>query len=148
MGFPVWYTQVSSIHPDKCGHGRVNAPIVCDGVTMNPGGALSLTEMVTCACRSNTPTRWWTLLSTVPKRRTKPSRRLIANGTSLGELSGAAASSAGTINELDQVFDDGALRGEPLMTGGVSHENNAAGGRGAYQRHRCIGSWPAWWHWV
>ncbi|HVL58545.1 MAG TPA: RraA family protein, partial [Burkholderiaceae bacterium] len=33
MRFPVWATAISPIHPDKSGHGFVNAPVACDGVT-------------------------------------------------------------------------------------------------------------------
>src|SRR3546814_17498577 len=32
-----WATHVASSHPDKTGHGRVNAPLVCDGVSVAPG---------------------------------------------------------------------------------------------------------------
>src|SRR3546814_20472864 len=34
---PTWATHVASSHPDKTGHGRVNAPLVCDGVSVAPG---------------------------------------------------------------------------------------------------------------
>ena len=37
LGCAVWATHVSSIHPDKSGHGSVNAPVVCDAVPVNPG---------------------------------------------------------------------------------------------------------------
>jgi 4-hydroxy-4-methyl-2-oxoglutarate aldolase len=37
MRFPVWATAISPIHPDKSGHGFVNAPVACDGVTVYPG---------------------------------------------------------------------------------------------------------------
>lgn len=37
LGFPVWSTHVSPMHPDKKGHGLVNAPVVCDGVRVCPG---------------------------------------------------------------------------------------------------------------
>jgi 4-hydroxy-4-methyl-2-oxoglutarate aldolase len=37
LGFPVWATHISPIHPDKKGHGLVNAPVVCDGVRVCPG---------------------------------------------------------------------------------------------------------------
>jgi 4-hydroxy-4-methyl-2-oxoglutarate aldolase len=37
LGFPVWSTHVSPIHPDKSGHGFVNAPVVCEGVNVSPG---------------------------------------------------------------------------------------------------------------
>jgi 4-hydroxy-4-methyl-2-oxoglutarate aldolase len=37
MRFPVWATAISPIHPDKAGHGSVNAPVACDGVLVHPG---------------------------------------------------------------------------------------------------------------
>lgn len=37
MRFPVWSTAISPIHPDKQGHGLVNAPVSCDGVIVHPG---------------------------------------------------------------------------------------------------------------
>ena len=37
LEFPVWSTAISPIRPDKKGHGMVNAPVSCDGVTVNPG---------------------------------------------------------------------------------------------------------------
>lgn len=37
LGFPVWATQISSIHPEKSGYGFVNTPVICDGVLVNPG---------------------------------------------------------------------------------------------------------------
>jgi 4-hydroxy-4-methyl-2-oxoglutarate aldolase len=37
LRFPVWTTTISPIRPEKRGHGFVNAPVVCDGVTVNAG---------------------------------------------------------------------------------------------------------------
>jgi 4-hydroxy-4-methyl-2-oxoglutarate aldolase len=37
LGFPVWSTHISPIHPDKAGHGCVNTPVVCEGVNVCPG---------------------------------------------------------------------------------------------------------------
>ena len=36
LGSAVWATAISPIHPDKQGHGSVNAPVVCDGVLVKP----------------------------------------------------------------------------------------------------------------
>lgn len=107
LGFPVWSTHVSSIHPDKCGHGWVNAPIVCDGVTVNPGdlivadgdGVLRVPKQ----CADEVVD-----LAIARMRKEDEAIEAIANGTSVWEFSGAAASYAGmSINELDQAFDDG-----------------------------------------
>lgn len=37
MGFKVWSTIVSPSHPEKRGPGAVNIPVVCDGVSVEPG---------------------------------------------------------------------------------------------------------------
>lgn len=37
LGLPVWSTHIWPIHPDKSGHGFVNAPVVCEGVNVRPG---------------------------------------------------------------------------------------------------------------
>jgi len=37
MRSPVWFTKIGPSSPLKVGHGTVNAPVVCDGVTVYPG---------------------------------------------------------------------------------------------------------------
>src|SRR5690606_28981743 len=37
LGLPVWSSHIWPIHPDKRGHGLVNAPVVCEGVEIRPG---------------------------------------------------------------------------------------------------------------
>lgn len=37
MNFPVWSTIISPSHPEKRGPAAVNVPVVCGGVTINPG---------------------------------------------------------------------------------------------------------------
>ena len=37
LGLPVWSTHIHPIHPDKSGHGFVNTPVVCEGVSVCPG---------------------------------------------------------------------------------------------------------------
>ncbi|NML44840.1 4-carboxy-4-hydroxy-2-oxoadipate aldolase/oxaloacetate decarboxylase [Ramlibacter sp. G-1-2-2] len=37
LGFPVWATHVWAMHPEKAGHGTVNAPVICEGVEVRPG---------------------------------------------------------------------------------------------------------------
>ena len=37
MRSPVWFTKVGPSSPLKAGHGTVNAPVCCDGVTVYPG---------------------------------------------------------------------------------------------------------------
>ncbi|HEX4326034.1 MAG TPA: hypothetical protein VH105_04405 [Burkholderiales bacterium] len=35
--YPVWATAISPMHPDKQASGSINVPVVCDGVSVNPG---------------------------------------------------------------------------------------------------------------
>jgi len=37
MGFPVWSTSIHASHGEKRGPGAINAPVVIDGVVVNPG---------------------------------------------------------------------------------------------------------------
>lgn len=37
MRYPVWATAIHPMHPDKQAPGSLNVPVVCDGVTVNPG---------------------------------------------------------------------------------------------------------------
>ena len=37
MSFPVWSTAISPVHPEKRGHGTVNAPVECAGAAVHPG---------------------------------------------------------------------------------------------------------------
>jgi 4-hydroxy-4-methyl-2-oxoglutarate aldolase len=37
MRFPVWSTLIGPSSPEKKGPGTVNAPVVCDGVRIEPG---------------------------------------------------------------------------------------------------------------
>jgi 4-hydroxy-4-methyl-2-oxoglutarate aldolase len=41
LAFPVWSTAVSPSHPEKRGPGAVNMPLVCAGVTVNPGDIIA-----------------------------------------------------------------------------------------------------------
>jgi 4-hydroxy-4-methyl-2-oxoglutarate aldolase len=37
LKFPVWSTLIGPSRPEKAGHGWVNAPVICDGVRVEPG---------------------------------------------------------------------------------------------------------------
>lgn len=106
LGFPVWSTHVSAVHPEKRGPGLVNAPVVCDGVPVAPGDLVMADgDGAICIPRQ--------LAARVVERafahmqREQGMAEAIAGGASLWELSGAAASYAATaVDEFDTAFDD------------------------------------------
>src|SRR5438128_984727 len=56
LGFPVWSTHIWPIHPDKSGHGLVNAPVVCEGVQVRPGDLIVADgDAVICVPRDEAP---------------------------------------------------------------------------------------------
>jgi 4-hydroxy-4-methyl-2-oxoglutarate aldolase len=106
LGFPVWSTYVSSIHPDKRGHGSVNVPIVCAGVAVNPGD-LIVADGDGVLCVPRQCANEVVDLAIARMRKEDDAIAAIADGTSVWELSGAAASyERMDIEELDMAFDD------------------------------------------
>ena len=106
LGFPVWSTHVSSIHPDKSGHGSVNAPVVCDGVLVTPGdlvvadgdGVVRVPKRQAAEVVGQALARM---------RKEDEATRAIADGTTVWELSGAAASYRHlSVEEIDGACDD------------------------------------------
>ncbi|MEN9417532.1 MAG: hypothetical protein RI988_1152 [Pseudomonadota bacterium] len=106
LGSATWATHVMSSHPDKSGHGCVNAPVVCDGVRVNPGdlvvadgdGVVVIPRQHVAAVVEGAEARMRKEDSLVPR---------IAEGVSVWELSGAAASYAKlAVDEIDAAFDD------------------------------------------
>lgn len=106
LGLPVWATHIHPIHPDKRGHGSVNAPVVCEGVRVCPGdlvvadgdGVMVVprgdAERVVAAAQAK-------------MRREDEFAAAIRGGASAWDLSGAAAIYAGMdITEIDAAFDD------------------------------------------
>lgn len=106
LGFPVWSTHVRSIHPDKCGHGSVNAPVICDGVSVIPGDLVMADgDGVVCVAKALAADVVEAALERM--RREDDALAAIAAGTSVWELSGAAASYGSmNITELDRACDD------------------------------------------
>lgn len=106
LGFPVWSTHVSSIHPDKRGHGSVNAPVVCDGVLVTPGdlivadgdGVVRVPKAIAGSVVDAAIARM---------RKEDDAAAAIAEGATVWDLSGAASSYATMeIEELDMACDD------------------------------------------
>lgn len=106
LGCAVWATHVSSAHPDKAGHGSVNAPVVCDGVPVDPGdlvvadgdGVIVIPRREAAAVVSGAEARM---------RREDELAQQIDAGATVWTLSGAAASYAKLgIAEIDAAFDD------------------------------------------
>jgi 4-hydroxy-4-methyl-2-oxoglutarate aldolase len=106
LGFPVWSTHVSPIHPDKSGHGFVNAPVVCEGVHVCPGdlvvadgdGVIVVPRREAARIIAGAQARM---------RKEDESAGKIKDGAAVWDLSGAAAIYAGMdIEEVDGAFDD------------------------------------------
>jgi 4-hydroxy-4-methyl-2-oxoglutarate aldolase len=110
LGSAVWATHVLSIHPDKAGHGSVNAPVVCDGVLVNPGdlvvadgdGVIVIPKRHAAQVVDGAEARMRKEDGMLPK---------IAEGGAVWDLSGAAASYANlAVDEIDAAFDDPHIR--------------------------------------
>lgn len=106
LGSKVWATHVSSIHPDKHGHGRVNAPVVCDGVLVNPGDLVVADgDGVVCIARRHAGEVVQAAIARM--RKEDDLAQAVQRGEAVWELSGAAASYATlAIEEIDAAFDD------------------------------------------
>jgi 4-hydroxy-4-methyl-2-oxoglutarate aldolase len=106
LGSKVWATHVSSIHPDKRGHGSVNAPVVCDGVLVNPGDLVVADgDGVVSIARAHA--RCVVEGALARMRKEDDMAQAVQRGEAVWELSGAAASYATLgIQEVDAAFDD------------------------------------------
>ncbi|MBO9353232.1 dimethylmenaquinone methyltransferase [Bordetella petrii] len=106
LGSPTWATHVASSHPDKSGHGRVNAPLVCDGVSVSPGDLIVADgDGVICVPREHAAQSVERALARMRKEDAMAIE--VANGAAVWDLSGAAASYARMdIQEIDAAFDD------------------------------------------
>ncbi len=106
LGLPVWSTHIWPIHPDKTGHGSVNAPIVCEGVEIRPGDLIVADgDGVICVPRDEAEQVVSAALSKMQKEEVAAEK--VRAGASVWELSGAAASYAKLeIEEVDAAFDD------------------------------------------
>jgi 4-hydroxy-4-methyl-2-oxoglutarate aldolase len=108
LGFPVWSTHIWPIHPDKAGHGSVNAPVVCEGVEVRPGDLLVADgDGVVVVPRDDA--HRVVAAAQAKMRREDEVAEAVRNGGTVWDLSGAAASYGRLeIQELDRAFDDGA----------------------------------------
>jgi 4-hydroxy-4-methyl-2-oxoglutarate aldolase len=106
MRFPVWSTWISPIHPEKSGHGLVNAPVCCDGVFVSPGDlVLADGDGVVVVPRRDAAAA--VQVATERKSREDEAALKIAAGAAPWNLSGAAASYAKlNVREIDAAFDD------------------------------------------
>jgi 4-hydroxy-4-methyl-2-oxoglutarate aldolase len=106
LGFPVWATHISPMHPDKKGHGFVNTPVVCDGVNVCPGDLIAADgDGVIVVPRKQAAQ---VMAAAQAKMRKEDEVGLaVRNGAAVWDLSGAAAIYAGmNITEVDAAFDD------------------------------------------
>ena len=106
LGCPVWSTHILSIHPDKCGHGMVNAPVVCDGVLVNPGDLIVTdADGVIGVPKADAPAAVKAALARMRKEEERA--EAVARGETVWDLGGSAASYAKMhIEEIDGTFDD------------------------------------------
>jgi 4-hydroxy-4-methyl-2-oxoglutarate aldolase len=106
LGFPVWSTHIWPIHPDKCGHGFVNAPVVCEGVEVRPGDLIVADgDAVICIPRDDADQVVTAAL--VKMRKEDEAAEKVRAGGAVWDLSGAAAIYAGMqVQEIDAAFDD------------------------------------------
>jgi len=106
FGFPVWSTHIWPIHPDKSGHGFVNAPVVCEGVEVRPGDLIVADgDGVICVPRDDAAQV--IAASQTKMRREDEAAEKVRAGGAMWELSGAAAIYANMqIQEIDAAFDE------------------------------------------
>lgn len=106
LGFPVWSTHIWPIHPDKSGHGFVNAPVVCEGVEVRPGDLIVADgDAVICVPRDDAERV--VAAAKAKMRKEDETAEKVRGGASVWELSGAAAIYARMeVEEIDAAFDD------------------------------------------
>jgi 4-hydroxy-4-methyl-2-oxoglutarate aldolase len=106
LGFPVWSTHVSPIHPDKSGHGFVNAPVVCEGVNVCPGDLVVADGDGVIVVPRADAARVIAGAQAKMRREDEMAEKVKA-GAAVWDLSGAAAIYAKMdIEEVDGAFDD------------------------------------------
>jgi 4-hydroxy-4-methyl-2-oxoglutarate aldolase len=106
LGFPVWATHIWAMHPDKCGHGMVNAPVVCEGVDVRPGDLVVADgDGVIVVPRSQAGAA--VAAAQDRMRKEDAAAEAVRGGAAVWELSGAAASYARVgAQEIDAAYDD------------------------------------------
>ena len=106
LGLPVWATHIWPIHPDKSGHGFVNAPVVCEGVNVCPGDLIVADgDGVIAVPRADAARVVAAALAKMRKEDEVAEK--VRNGAAVWDLSGAAAIYAKMdIEEVDAAWDD------------------------------------------
>ena len=106
LGLPVWATHIHPIHPDKSGHGYVNAPVVCEGVNVCPGDLIVADGDGVIAVPRAEAAR--VVAAAQAKMRKEDSMaEAVREGAAVWDLSGAAAIYAKMeIEEVNAAFDD------------------------------------------
>jgi 4-hydroxy-4-methyl-2-oxoglutarate aldolase len=106
LGFPVWATHISPIHPDKSGHGFVNAPVVCEGVNVRPGDLIVADGDGVIAVPRDDAAR--VIAAAQAKMRKEDGvAEAVREGAAVWDLSGAAAIYAKMeIAEVNAAWDD------------------------------------------
>lgn len=106
LGFPVWSTHIHPIHPDKSGHGFVNAPVVCEGVNVRPGDLIVADGDGVIAVPRADAARVIAAAQARMRKEDEAAEKVRA-GAAVWDLSGAAAIYAGMeIDEVDAAWDD------------------------------------------
>ncbi|WP_313623876.1 4-carboxy-4-hydroxy-2-oxoadipate aldolase/oxaloacetate decarboxylase [Achromobacter sp.] len=106
LGLPVWSTHIWPMHPDKNGHGSVNAPVVCEGVEIRPGDLIVADgDGVVRVPRDEAPRIVDAAIAKMQKEEDVAGR--VKAGASVWELSGASTAYARLqIEETNAAFDD------------------------------------------
>jgi len=106
LGIQVWSTCISPMHPEKSGHGLVNAPVVCDGVLVRPGDmVVADSDGVLVIPRDDAGEVVAGGLARMQKE--ERAAAAIEGGASAWELSGASAIYAAMqIDEVDAAWDE------------------------------------------
>ncbi len=106
LGFPVWATHIWPIHPEKSGHGSVNAPVVCEGVEVRPGDLVVADgDGVVVVPRADADR----VITAAEARMRKEDQaaEAVKGGAAVWDLSGASAMYAKLdVREVDGAFDD------------------------------------------
>jgi 4-hydroxy-4-methyl-2-oxoglutarate aldolase len=106
LGLPVWSTHIYPIHPDKSGHGFVNAPVVCEGVHVCPGDLIVADGDGVIAIPRADAARVIAAAQAKMRKEDEVAEK-VRDGATVWDLSGAAAIYATMqIEEVDAAWDD------------------------------------------